>query len=76
LAALQKERGWTQNQLAQQLGVAVKTVIYYERSSPHPTSKTLEKIAEFSRFPRQSFWMKHWVKTPRKKPGHLHGSSN
>jgi len=46
LAALRQERGWTQPQLAEQLGVSVKTVTYYERSAQNPTSKTLDRIAE------------------------------
>jgi transcriptional regulator with XRE-family HTH domain len=46
MAALRKERGWTQSQLAQHLGVAVKTVIYYEREAENPTRKTIERIAK------------------------------
>lgn len=46
LAALRQERGWTQPQLAELLGVSVKTVTYYERSARNPTAKTLDRIAE------------------------------
>jgi len=46
LAALRKERGWTQPQLAEVLGVTVKTVTYYERAASNPTAKTLDRIAE------------------------------
>jgi len=46
LAALRQERGWTQPQLAEQLGVSVKTVTYYERSAKNPTAKTLDRIAD------------------------------
>jgi len=46
LAALRKERGWTQPQLAELLGVTVKTVTYYERSASNPTAKTVDRIAE------------------------------
>jgi transcriptional regulator with XRE-family HTH domain len=43
---LRQNRGWTQPQLAEQLGVSVKTITYYERSAQNPTSKTLDRIAE------------------------------
>jgi len=46
LAALRKERGWTQPQLAELLGVTVKTITYYERSASNPTAKTVDRIAE------------------------------
>jgi transcriptional regulator with XRE-family HTH domain len=46
LAALRKERGWTQPQLAEQLGVSVKAITYYEREASNPTTKTVEQIAE------------------------------
>ena len=46
LAALRNERGWTQPQLAEQLGVSVKTITYYERAAQNPTAKTLDRIAE------------------------------
>jgi transcriptional regulator with XRE-family HTH domain len=45
LAALRQERGWTQAELAERLGVTVKTVTYYEREVPNPTTRTLSKIA-------------------------------
>jgi len=46
LAALRKERGWTQPQLAEQLGVTVKTITYYERFAENPTAKTIDRIAD------------------------------
>jgi len=46
LAALRKERGWTQPQLAERLGVTTKTVTYYERMAQNPTTKTVGRIAE------------------------------
>ena len=46
LAELRKARGWTQPDLAELLGVTVKTITYYERSASNPTAKTIDKIAE------------------------------
>ncbi len=46
LAALRKERGWTQPELAEQLGVSVKAITYYEREASNPTAKTVEQIAK------------------------------
>jgi transcriptional regulator with XRE-family HTH domain len=45
LAALRQERGWTQADLAQRMGVSVKSVTYYEREVDNPTSRTLSKLA-------------------------------
>jgi transcriptional regulator with XRE-family HTH domain len=45
LAALRQERGWTQANLAERLGVTVKMVTYYEREAANPTANTLAKIA-------------------------------
>jgi len=46
LSRLRKERGWTQPQLADLLGVSVKSINYYEREATNPTSKTIERISE------------------------------
>jgi len=46
LAALRQERGWTQVQLAEKLGLTVKMVTYYEREATNPTAKTVAKLAE------------------------------
>ena len=46
LAALRKERGWTQPQLAERLGITVKMVTYLERQAKNPTAKTVEQIAQ------------------------------
>jgi len=46
LAQLRKRRGWTQPELAEQMGVAVKTITYYEREATNPTAKTVERLAE------------------------------
>jgi transcriptional regulator with XRE-family HTH domain len=45
LAALRKERGWTQPQLAERLGTTVTMVTYLERRAKNPTVKTMEQIA-------------------------------
>jgi len=46
LAALRQERGWTQAQLAEKLGVSVKAVTYYEREVSSPTTRTLARVAQ------------------------------
>ena len=46
LAALRKERGWTQPQLAERLNATVKMVTYLERQAKNPTAKTIEQIAQ------------------------------
>jgi len=46
LAALRKERGWTQPQLAERLNATVKMVTYLERQAKNPTAKTVEQIAQ------------------------------
>ena len=46
LAALRKERGWTQPQLAERLGITVMMVTYLERQAKNPTAKTVEQIAQ------------------------------
>ena len=45
LSLMRKERGWTQPELAERLGVTVKAVTYYEREAANPTSRTVERIA-------------------------------
>jgi transcriptional regulator with XRE-family HTH domain len=45
LSALRQERGWTQVELAERLGVTVKMVTYYEREAANPTAKTVAKLA-------------------------------
>jgi transcriptional regulator with XRE-family HTH domain len=46
LAQFRKRRGWTQPELAELVGVAVKTITYYEREATNPTAKTIERLAE------------------------------
>ena len=45
LAAIRQDRGWSQVEFAQRLGVTVKLATYYEREAHNPTSKTVSKIA-------------------------------
>jgi len=46
LSALRQERGWTQAELAEKLGVSVKAVTYYEREVSSPNMRTLERVAQ------------------------------
>jgi transcriptional regulator with XRE-family HTH domain len=46
LAALRKQRGWTQAELAERLDTTVKMVTYYEREATNPTTKTIAAIAK------------------------------
>ena len=46
MAALRKQRGWTQSELAERLNTTVKMVTYYEREAGNPTQKTIEAIAK------------------------------
>jgi len=45
LAALRKERGITQAQLAERMGVARQVVDYYERRAENPSVDTIQKVA-------------------------------
>ena len=47
LAALRKERGLTQQELAKGLGVKLSLVAYYERRAKNPTLDVASKIAAF-----------------------------
>jgi transcriptional regulator with XRE-family HTH domain len=47
LAALRKERGLTQLQLAEALGVSQSVVAYYERRAGNPSLEVLQKLAAF-----------------------------
>lgn len=46
LAALRKESGLTQAQLADKLGVSIKAVDYYERRAKNPSLELMKKAAE------------------------------
>ncbi len=47
LAALRKERGLTQQQLADALGASQSVVAYYERRADNPSLELLQKLADF-----------------------------
>jgi len=69
IAALRRERGWTQPELASRLGTTVKMVTYYEREAQNPTRKTIEQFAEiFGVSPVEIMGETNGVKRTR-KPG-------
>ena len=43
LAALRKARGWTQPQLAEQLGITLAALTYYERQAHNPSAEFVAK---------------------------------
>ncbi len=45
LAALRKERGWTQPQLAKELGITLAALTYYERQAKNPSGEFVSKVA-------------------------------
>ncbi len=70
LAALRKERGWTQPQLAERLGATVTMVTYLERRAKNPTVKTMEQIAQIFGVPVSDLLGVANGKTEtRRKPG-------
>lgn len=46
LAALRKQRGLTQEELAQVVGVSRRRIAYYERETQHPPTTILPRLAE------------------------------
>lgn len=46
LAALRKQFGWTQPQLAKELGITLAALTYYERQAKNPTADFVSKVAE------------------------------
>lgn len=46
LAALRKENGWTQPQLAEKLGITLAVLVYYERQSKNPNAEFVSKVAK------------------------------
>lgn len=70
LAALRKERGLTQPQLAELLGVSSPAVDYYERRAKNPSVDTIERIADALGVEPAHFLESGAPKAPkRKKPG-------
>jgi transcriptional regulator with XRE-family HTH domain len=73
LAALRKQRGWTQNELAEELGTTVKMVTYYEREAENPTRKTIESIAKVFKVSAAALMGQTNGKTSGKTNGHKPG---
>lgn len=46
LTALRKNKGWTQTQLGERLGLTQKMVDYYERRATNPSLALIEQAAE------------------------------
>ena len=46
LTVLRKAAGFTQQELAQELGVSRRVVAYYERETPHPPTSLLPRLAQ------------------------------
>jgi transcriptional regulator with XRE-family HTH domain len=70
LAALRKQKGWTQAELAARLGSTVKMVTYYEREAENPTHKTIESIAKVFGVPASEFMSSPATgKSNAQKPG-------
>ena len=46
LAALRKEQGWTQPQLAEKLGMTLAALVYYERQAKNPSAEFVSKVAK------------------------------
>jgi len=46
LAALRKERGWTQPQLADKLDISLAALTHYERKAENPSGEFLAKVAK------------------------------
>lgn len=43
---LRLERGWTQKELAVQIGQAQSTIVYWERNEQEPNISSLKKLCE------------------------------
>jgi len=46
LSVLRKQKGLTQSQLAQKVGLSVEMINYYERRCPNPSASFIEKTAK------------------------------
>lgn len=69
LAALRKERGLTQQQLADDLGVSQSVVAYYERRADNPSLELLQKLADFYAVTVAELLGPQATKKPKAKPG-------
>jgi transcriptional regulator with XRE-family HTH domain len=65
VAAFRKQAGLTQAKLAEQLGVSVALIAYYERNTPNPTVDVVQRLATFFGVPAS-----HLLDIePTKRPG-------
>lgn len=69
LAALRKERGLTQQQLADELGVSQSVVAYYERRADNPSLEVLQKLASSYDVTVADLLGAQATKKPKAKPG-------
>jgi len=46
IKSLRTEKGWTQKELSEKLGVTIKTISYFELGERQPSRETLIKLAE------------------------------
>src|SRR5690349_20216347 len=46
IKVLRKERGWTQSELARQVGIHEGNICRWEKGQNRPAGRTLEKVAE------------------------------
>ena len=67
LASLRKQRGLTQLQFAEQLGISDKLVEYYERRAKNPSMELIKRVADFFEV-SASYFVADEVQAPR-KPG-------
>ena len=67
LAALRKARDWTQPQLAEQLGITLAALTYYERQARNPSAEFVAKAAKLLNVTVDEL-LDHAVK-PTRKPG-------
>ncbi len=67
LAGLRKQRGLTQVQFAEQLGISDKLVEYYERRAKNPSMELIKRVADFFEV-SPSYFVADEVQAPR-KPG-------
>ena len=65
LAALRKEHGWTQPQLAEKLGITLATLVYYERQAKNPSAEFVSKVAKLFNVSVDEL-LGHTVKVARK----------
>lgn len=65
LAVLRKARGWTQPQLAEQLGISLNALVHYERKATNPSADFIGKVAKLFNVSVDEL-LGHTVKAERK----------